>query len=154
MSQGTPESGFRIPEVVLAFDFGMRRIGIAVGDTLTRTARPLIALSRSGPVISETEWRALEAEAIKTGARQLVVGCPYNGDGSPSVMTERATAFAKALGSRLKLPVHMVDERYSSLEAEAALRDRRSAGERKRYDRAAIDSAAATVILERWLGGE
>jgi len=48
----------------------------------------------------------------------------------------------------------MVDERYSSLEAEAALRDRRSAGERKRYDRAAIDSAAATVILERWLGGE
>ncbi|MBM4238691.1 MAG: pre-16S rRNA-processing nuclease YqgF, partial [Gammaproteobacteria bacterium] len=81
MSQGTPESGFRIPEVVLAFDFGMRRIGIAVGDTLTRTARPLIALSRSGPVISETEWRALEAEAIKTGARQLVVGCPYNVDG-------------------------------------------------------------------------
>ncbi|MBM4209393.1 MAG: Holliday junction resolvase RuvX [Gammaproteobacteria bacterium] len=153
MSQGAPEQGFRIPEVVLAFDFGMRRIGIAVGDTLTRTARPLAALSRNSPALSETEWRALEAEAIKTGARQLVVGCPYNVDGSPSVMTERATAFAKTLGSRLKLPVHMVDERYSSLEAEATLRDQRSAGERKRYDRAAIDSAAATVILERWLGG-
>lgn len=154
MSQGTPDQEFRIPEIVLAFDFGMRRIGIAVGDTLTRTARPLAALVRSAPNISETEWRALEAEAIKVGARQLVVGCPYNVDGSSSVMTERSTAFAKALGSRLKLPVHMVDERYSSLEAEAALRDRRSAGERKRYDRAAIDSAAATVILERWLGGE
>ncbi len=154
MSQDTPEQDFRIPEVVLAFDFGMRRIGIAVGDTLTRTARPFAALSRSAPTISETEWRALEAEAIKTGARQLVVGCPYNVDGSPSVMTERATAFAKSLGSRLKLPIHMVDERYASLEAEATLRDRRSAGERKRYDRAAIDSAAATVILERWLSGE
>ncbi|MBM4232758.1 MAG: Holliday junction resolvase RuvX [Gammaproteobacteria bacterium] len=154
MSQGTPRQGFRIPEVVLAFDFGMRRIGIAVGDTLTRTARPLAALSRKSPALSEIEWRSLEAQAIKTGARQLVVGCPYNADRSPSVMTERATAFAKTLGSRLKLPVHMVDERYSSLEAEATLRGRRTAGERKRYDRAAIDSAAATVILERWLGGE
>lgn len=154
MSQGTPEPGFRIPEVVLAFDFGMRRVGIAVGDTLTRTARPLAALERSGPVFSENEWRALEVEAIKTGARQLVVGCPYNVDGTASAMTERATAFAKALGTRLKLPVHMVDERYSSIEAEAALRDRRSAGERKRYDKGTIDSAAATVILERWLGGE
>ena len=56
-------------------------------------------------------------------------------------------------GLRLKLPVHLVDERYSSIEAEAALLQRRRAGERGRYDRSAIDSAAATVILERWLDG-
>ena len=154
MSQATPDTGFRVPEVVIAFDFGMRRIGIAIGDTLTRTARPLAGLQRSGPVLSATEWRSLEAEVIKSGARQLVVGCPYNVDGSPSTMTGRAQAFAKTLGERLKLPVHLVDERYSSIEAEAALRDKRNAGDRKRYDKVAIDSAAATVILERWLGGE
>lgn len=154
MSPDTPDTKFRIPEVVLAFDFGTRRIGIAVGDTLTRTARPLNGLQRSGPVLSTTEWRGLEAEIIKAGARQLVVGCPYNVDGSPSAMTGRAQGFAKALGERMKLPVHLVDERYSSIEAEAALRDRRNAGDRKRYDKVTVDSAAATVILERWLGGE
>ena len=154
MSPGTPEGTFRLPEVVIGFDFGMRRIGLAVGDTLTRTARPLPALARKNPELSEVEWRAVEIEVVKAGARQLVVGCPYNVDGSSGPMTGRAKAFAKALGDRLKLPVHLVDERYSSLEAEAALRDRRSTRDRKRYDRGAIDSAAATVVLERWLAGE
>lgn len=154
MSPGTPEGEFRIPEVVIGFDFGMKRIGIAVGDTLTRTARPLAALERNHPTLTDAEWRLVEAEVVKAGARQLVVGCPYNVDGTPGPMTGRARAFAKTLGERLRLPVHMVDERYSSLEAEAALRDRRSTRDRKRYDKAAIDSAAATVVLERWLSGE
>ncbi|MFZ9667368.1 MAG: Holliday junction resolvase RuvX [Steroidobacteraceae bacterium] len=154
MSPGTPEGGFRLPEVVIGFDFGLRRIGLAVGDTLTGTARPLTALERKHVDLSDTEWRALEVEVVKAGARQLVVGCPYNVDGTSGPMTGRAKAFAKALGERLKLPVHLVDERYSSLEAEAALRDRRSTHDRKRYDRGAIDSAAATVVLERWLAGE
>lgn len=154
MSQDTPDNAFRIPEVVLAFDFGLRRIGLAVGDTLTRTARPLAAHEVGQTGLGETDWRNLESEVIKAGARQLVVGCPYNVDGSPSAMTGRAQGFAKALGERMKLPVHLVDERYSSIEAEAALRDRRNAGDRKRYDKVTVDSAAATVILERWLGGE
>jgi putative Holliday junction resolvase len=68
-------------------------------------------------------------------------------------MTGRAQAFARELAQRLKLPVHLVDERYSSIEAESALRERRRSGERGRYGRGDIDSAAATVILERWLGG-
>lgn len=154
MSQDTPEPSFRIPEVVVAFDFGLRRIGLAVGDTLTRTARPLPAHVVSAAGLGETDWRSLEAAVIKAGARQLVVGCPYNVDGTPGVMTDRARRFAKSLGDRLKVPVHLVDERYSSLEAEAALRDRRSAGERKRFDKPVIDSAAATIVLERWLAGE
>jgi len=154
MSPGTPDGAFRSPEVVCGFDFGLRRIGLAVGDTLTRAARPLPAMERDNSALSETEWRSLEREVVKVGARQLVVGCPYNTDGSSSPMTGRAQAFAKALGERLKMPVHLVDERYSSLEAEAALRERRSTRDRKRYDRGAIDSAAATVVLERWLTGE
>ena len=154
MSPATPEGEFRLPEVVIGFDFGLRRIGLAVGDTLTGTARPLPAVERKNPELTDIEWRAIEIEVVKAGARQLVVGCPYNVDGTSSPMTGRAKAFAKALGERLKLAVHLVDERYSSLEAEAALRDRRSTRDRKRYDRGAIDSAAATVVLERWLAGE
>lgn len=154
MSQDTPDNAFRIPEVVLAFDFGLRRIGLAVGDTLTRTARPLAAHEVGQTGLGETDWRNLESEVSKAGARQLVVGCPYNVDGSPSAMTAQAQRFAKSLGARLKLPVHLVDERYSSLEAEAALRDRRSAGERRRFEKPVIDSAAATIVLERWLAGE
>lgn len=154
MSPVTPEGEFRLPEVVIGFDFGLRRIGLAVGDTLTGTARPLPAVERKNPELTDVEWRAIEIEVIKAGARQLVVGYPYHVDGTASPMTGRAKAFAKALGERLKLAVHLVDERYSSLEAEAALRDRRSTRYRKRYDRGAIDSAAATVVLERWLAGE
>lgn len=154
MSPGTPEDEYRVPEVVVGFDFGLKRIGLAVGDTLTRTARPIAALQRQDPALTDADWRRLEAEVVKTGARQLVVGCPYNVDGTPSPMTGRARAFAKTLGERLRLPVHMIDERYSSLEAEAALRDRRSTRDRKRYDKGEIDSAAATVVLERWLSGE
>jgi putative Holliday junction resolvase len=159
MSPATPEaddagSGPRTAiEVVLGFDFGLRRIGLAVGDTLTGSARPLQALHRGGGAISTTEWRSLEVAVAGAGAKQLVVGCPYNADGSPSAMTGRAQAFARELAQRLKLPVHLVDERYSSIEAESALRERRRSGERGRYGRGDIDSAAATVILERWLGG-
>ncbi len=159
MSPATPESASHAqpraatPEVAVGFDFGLRRIGLAVGDTLTRRARPLPALHRGGAALSATEWQSLAGSIGSAGARQLVVGCPYNEDGSPSAMTGRARAFARELAQRLKLPVHLVDERYSSIEAEAALRERRRAGERGRYDRSAIDSAAATVILERWLDG-
>lgn len=138
----------------MAFDFGLRRIGLAVGDTLTRTARPLQAHTCSAGGMGDADWRRLEAEVIKAGARQLVVGCPYNVDGTPGTMTEQARRFAKSLGDRLKLPVHLVDERYSSIEAEAVLRDRRSAGERRRFDKPVIDSTAATIVLERWLAGE
>jgi len=138
----------------MAFDFGLRRIGLAVGDTLTRTARPHSALLVGAAGLLEQDWRRLESTVVKSGARQLVVGCPYNVDGSSSVMTEQARRFAQSLASRCGLPVHLVDERYSSLEAEAALREQRRAGERRRYDKPAIDSAAATIVLERWLAGE
>lgn len=154
MSPETPDAIFRIPEVVVAFDYGLRRIGVAVGDTLTRTARPLAAHVVSAAGMSEHDWRSLETEVLKAGARQLVVGCPYNVDGTSGPMTELARRFAKTLGDRLKLPVHLVDERYSSLEAEAVLRDQRSAGERRRFDKPVIDSTAATIVLERWLSGE
>lgn len=137
---------------VLAFDFGFKRIGLAAGDTLTRTAapRPAVTVSQSGP-----DWGAVERELRSLHPRMLVVGAPYNADGTPGKMAPAARRFAAELQRRSGLPVDMVDERWSSLEANEALKARRASGERrKRIRREDIDSAAAAVILERWFAGE
>lgn len=137
---------------VLAFDFGLRRIGLAAGDTVTRRAapRPAVAMLESGP-----DWAAIEREIRALGPRQLVVGAPYNADGTRGAMADAARSFGAELERRFGLPVSHVDERYSSLEANAELRRRRASGERRRrVRREDIDSAAAAIILERWLAGE
>jgi putative Holliday junction resolvase len=138
--------------LVLAFDFGLRRIGIASGDSLTSTAapRPPAAVTASGP-----DWVAIEREIRSLRPHLLVVGAPYNADGTPSQMTEAARGFAAELERRFRLPVKLVDERYSSLQANAVLKGKRASGERRRrVRREDIDSAAAAVILERWFAGE
>ena len=137
---------------VLAFDFGLKRIGIAAGDTLTATAapRPAAAVRHSGP-----DWDTIGREVRMLSPRQLVVGAPYNADGTPGALAPAARRFAAELERRFGLPVSLVDERWSSLEASAALKARRASGERKRRVRKEdIDSAAAAVILERWFTGE
>jgi putative Holliday junction resolvase len=139
-------------QTVLSFDFGFKRIGIAAGDTLTATAapRPAIAVHQQGP-----DWDAIAREVRMLSPGRLVVGAPYNADGSPGALSSAARRFAAELERRFGLPVNMVDERWSSLEATAALKAQRSSGERKRRVRKEdIDSAAAAVILERWLTGE
>jgi len=140
------------PQTVLAFDFGLKRIGIAAGDTLTSTAapRPAAAVHQQEP-----DWDAIAREVRMLSPQMLVVGAPYNADGSPGTLAPAARRFAAELERRFGLPVNMVDERWSSLEAGAALKAQRSRGERKRRVRKEdIDSAAAAVILERWLTGE
>lgn len=136
---------------IVAFDFGLKRIGIAAGDTLTTTAspRPAAPVGAAGP-----DWGQIEREVRALQPARLVVGAPYNVDGSPGAMLSRARQFANELKRRFALPVNLVDERFSSLEASAALTARRAAGERRRTRRADIDSTAAAVILERWLSGE
>jgi putative holliday junction resolvase len=138
-------------EAVLAFDFGLRRIGIAAGDTLTGTAapRPAALVTRAGP-----DWQAIAREVDALKPRRLIVGAPYNVDGTPGALAPAARRFANELERRFKLPVSMVDERWSSLEAGAALKARRADGGRRRIQREDVDSAAAAVILERWLAGE
>lgn len=156
MSPGTPEPSASGPEIVLALDFGLRRIGLAVADTLTRAPRPLPALQVSGDAgPGERELGALDALARELGAHRLVAGCPYNADGSAHPLAGRARSFAAAIGARRALPVHTVDERHSSLEAEARLRERRASGlKRGRVAKGEVDSVSAAVILERWLSGE
>jgi putative Holliday junction resolvase len=140
------------PQTVLAFDFGLKRIGIASGDTLTRQAAPrgAASVSRGGP-----DWEAITRAVRALAPELLVVGAPYNVDGSDTPLKAAAERFAAELGRRFGLPVHLVDERYSSIEASAALKAQRASGQRRRrVQRADIDSAAAAVILGRFLQGE
>lgn len=135
--------------VVLAFDFGLRRIGLASGDTLTRTAAPLATVAHhdTGP-----DWPALDRNLRTLGPDLLVVGAPYNEDGSASEMGSHADAFAQALRDRYGLTVQRVDERYSSLAASSLLREQRASGQRRRaVKKGDVDSAAAAVLLASWL---
>ncbi len=139
------------PQLILAFDFGTRRIGLASGDTLTRTARGLTTLdcARGMP------WPAIDKVCADFQPAQLVVGLPYNMDGTPT----RADGCGAHLRGRargaLSQPVALVDERLSSREAEAELRDARAAGlKRGRTTHADVDMIAARILLERWFAGE
>jgi len=142
---GTPESSS--PETVLAFDFGLRRIGVAVGQQITRSASALetVGQGEDGP-----DWQRIDALVRDWRPARLIVGLPLTADGSPSPINDQVADFRRAL-ARYGLPVESVDERYSSLEAEARLREQRRAGLRGRIDKAAIDAAAAVTIAERWL---
>jgi putative holliday junction resolvase len=136
------------PKIVLAFDFGRRRIGVACGDTLSRSASALKAVpaDSKGP-----RWPAITSLLRDWQPDMAVVGLPYNVDGSDSGQTLAARSFAAELARRYGLEVAMVDERYSSLEAEARLKSARESGlRRRRVAKSDIDAAAACVILERW----
>jgi putative holliday junction resolvase len=136
------------PALALAFDFGHRRIGVACGDTVSRTASPLGAVS-AGAVAPL--WEAIDSLMRDWQPTVLVVGLPYNVDGSESAVTHAARGFAGELTKRYALPVQLVDERYSSLEAEARLKGARESGSRgRRVAKTDIDAAAACIILERW----
>lgn len=136
---------------VLAFDFGLRRIGVAAGDTLTGTARPLatVRCGDQGP-----DWEQLKSHVRTLGPAILVVGLPTQADGTPSTLHKAARRFAGELAGRFELPVDFVDEHGSSLEAAGRLRQQRQSGRRRRVSREDIDSAAAALILSRWLAGE
>jgi putative Holliday junction resolvase len=139
------------PQVLLAFDFGLRRIGVACGDTVSGSASPLgsVAVGAAG-----VPWDRIDALMRDYRPTLLVVGLPYNVDGSESDAARRARAFAAELAAHCALPVDLVDERYSSLEAEARLKGGRAAGlRRRRVTKSDVDAGAACVILERWLDG-
>lgn len=132
---------------VLGFDFGRRRIGVAVGQGITRSATPVTTLdARSG----EPDWPQLLALINEWRPTELVVGLPYNADGTPHDLTHEAETFVRSLAERSGLAVHTVDERLTSIEAERTLRAGRAEG-RRRVAKGHVDAVAACVILESWL---
>jgi len=124
----------RANNTVLAFDFGLKRIGVAVGEPELGTAHPLPAI---------TDFSRIEKLVDEWQPAALVVGLPTSAQGEPHRMTRQAEDFARRLERRFKLPVARVDERYTSVEAEHRLR-----GLKKK----AVDSVAAQLILEQYFG--
>ena len=137
----------RTPQLILAFDFGTKRIGVAAGDTLTRTARGISTLECARGI----PWPAIDKLCAELQPAQLVVGLPQNMDGTPTTLTAATRAFARDLATRYRQPVALVDERLSSREAEAQLRSARASGlKRRRTTHADVDMIAARIVLERW----
>lgn len=130
------------PKVLLGFDFGTKRIGVAVGQQLTGTARALETLSSpdGGP-----DWRGISRLIEQWHPDALVLGLPLNLDGTDHEITRLARRFGNRLRGRYNLPVYTIDERLSSSEAEALL------AERGRFDKADVDKVAAQLILQSWL---
>lgn len=136
------------PKIVVAFDYGLRRIGVACGDTVSRSASALktVPAEARGP-----RWESIASMLHEWQPDLAVVGLPYNVDGTDNDMTIAARGFAAELTRRFGLEVVMVDERYSSLEAGARLQTARESGlRRRRVAKSDVDAAAACVILERW----
>lgn len=128
-------------QTLLGFDFGTRRIGVAVGQDVSRTATALATIQAddSGP-----DWDGIDTLVGEWQPHALVVGLPLHADGSDSSATRAARAFAQRLEARYRLRVHMIDERLSS-QAAGEL------GQGSGADRAGLDAAAARIILQDWL---
>ena len=138
------------PTTILAFDFGLRRIGVAVGQSVTGSASPLAVIANRETGIDHDAIAALIREWRPA---RLVVGMPMHADGSDSEMQQPVLAFIDEL-RRYELPISTVDERYTSVEAERTLKEARAAGTRGRVSKEDIDSAAAVFIAERYLASE
>lgn len=130
---------------MLAFDYGLRQIGVATGNTLLGTTRPLPILRARDGI---PDWDDIGALVTEWQPDLLVVGEPLNMDDSPSGLSARANKFARRLHGRLGIAVDMVDERLSSFEAKQLSRERGHKGD---YNADPIDSLAAELILQTWL---
>jgi putative Holliday junction resolvase len=138
-------------ELFVGFDYGAKRIGVAVGDRLTRLARPLPAVTNG----RQPDWDRIEKILKEWRPAACVVGLPIDLDGNDQLITAHARAFAAQLRTRYGVPVHLCDERLSSLAADEELRAARSDGRMSRRVRKGDrDGVAARLILEQWLGGE
>lgn len=132
---------------VLGFDFGKRMIGVAVGNPLSGAH----ALTTVGHGSEQPDWRRIDALIAEWHPACLVVGLPLARDGGEQPMTTAARHFAAELERRYETPVHMIDERYTSLEASRRFAGQRAAGAARRKDAAGLDAIAAEIILESWL---
>jgi putative holliday junction resolvase len=121
------------PRSFLAFDFGIKRVGVATGSVVLRQAQPLKTIAAEG----DARFAAIRALIDEWQPDELVVGVPFHPDGAEHDNTHRARRFARQLQGRFKLPVHEVDERYTTTEALAA-------------GAADADAAAAALILDQF----
>lgn len=133
-----------IPKILLAFDFGKKRIGVAVGQTVTQTARPLVTIAAKD---GTPDWQTVTPLIKKWQPDALVVGIPLNMDGTDQPLTNDARSFAKKLKDQYNLPVFEMDERLTTKDARERLFNE---GGYKALQSGQIDQVAAQIILQNW----
>lgn len=131
----------------LSFDFGMKRIGCAVGQAMLQTARPLPTLKANQGI---PNWEEVKNTIEQWQPKALIVGLPKNIDGQEQFTTHAAKKFANRLHGRFGLPIHLVDERLTTVEARQCLFEQ---GGYRKIASSEIDSLAAKIILEQWFRG-
>ncbi|WP_371324094.1 Holliday junction resolvase RuvX [Dechloromonas sp. ZY10] len=142
-----------MPEAVvqgtlLAFDFGEKRIGVATGETLLGSAHPLTTIHAES---NDDRFAAIGKLVAEWQPVGLVVGLPTHADGTPHEMTRLAQKFGERLQRRFALPVFYADERLTSLDAEARLRElARQSGRNSKTAKPLLDAVAAQLILQTW----
>jgi putative holliday junction resolvase len=127
---------------LLGLDFGMRKIGVAIGQVVTKSATPLDALKAQD---GKPNWDSIRKIIDDWAVEGFVVGIPYNMDGSEQPMTQAARTFANTLQSHFHLPVFLMDERLTTKEAKSIIQGS------DQFSAADLDSIAAKLILESWL---
>lgn len=131
---------------VLGFDYGQRRIGIAVGQTITGSATPLTTLNA---INHKPDWQSIERLIQEWRPDALIVGVPVYFDGTASEMTRRAERFSRQLEGRFGIKVYCVNETLSSIEAESILkRQQKKPGRHHKHE---VDKISAALIIETWL---
>ena len=142
MPEAAPVSGY-----ILSFDFGLRRIGVAVGQTLTGTASALQTVSHG----RKPDWAAIDSLVKEWSPSLLLVGLPLGADGEETDMSKAARSFGGALENRYAKPVDYIDVRLTSRLAEERFAELRASGSLRRKDSDQIDAIAAQIICENWL---
>jgi len=131
-------------KTILGFDFGLTKIGVAVGQMVTKTASPLTLLPAQD---GAPQWSVVQQLIDEWSPQLLIVGYPLHMDGSEQAVTKAAKRFGNRLTGRFQLPVAWVDERLSSHEAELYLADLNKSSE---SDKLNLDTISAKLIIEQW----
>ena len=139
------QSGKQKEGNVIGFDFGQKRIGVAVGNNISKTAQALITIESSS---NNQKFEAIQKIMEEWQPISIVVGVPFNIDGSEHKVTNLSKKFAKQLEQKYSLPTHLIDERYTSIEASHAIKDKKIDLKKKKL---LIDQIAAKIILQSYL---
>ena len=136
-----------LASTVLCFDFGEQRIGVAVGEHLLATANPLVTIDNES---NEVRFEAISKLVKEWQPKLLIVGLPLSLDGAETSVTQLCKKFARRLNGRFNLPVMLIDERYSSVEASDLLNQ---SGIKGRAQKEMLDQVAAQTILQSYFNG-
>jgi putative Holliday junction resolvase len=146
VKQGTLEESSL--STVIAFDFGLKRTGVAVGNTLTGSATPECALISKD---EKPDWDGISKLIEEWRPSQLVVGLPIELDGTENPLKKRVDRFCNQLNGRYNLPVDQENEQFTSIEAAERLKQLRQSGRKKKVTKEEVDKIAASIILESWM---